>query len=72
MKRYLLQLSHTTWRDLTLYLDDLNSRRKKLQLPYIHRSTLIRLAIIHICSLSPQDLDDLLTSDTDSNDQATN
>jgi hypothetical protein len=72
MKSYLLNLAPSTWRELTLYQESINVHRKKLKQTHIHRSTLIRLAIIKICSLTPAELDDLLISDTDSNDRETN
>lgn len=72
MKRYLLQLSDTTWRELTTLYNQLNHERKKHRLPRIHRAELIRLAIIHLCSLPSEQFNSLYQSHQLSNDQETN
>lgn len=56
MKRYLLQLSDTSWLSLINRWRELNDLRRKQKLPFIHKATLIRIAIEDLLLLSTSEL----------------
>lgn len=72
MKRYLLQIADSDWRDLTTLANELNHSRRKHKLPRIHRAQLIRLAVSHLCSLPAEQFNSIFAASQLSNDQETN